>query len=373
MEATWLKNVKIMQGALNKGGDSGQAHTLVDGSVVNGSLSSPGPASKTCCASRTCVTNDKYEIIFDRPGCMQAPDLYCCMGGATSDDACQQYSKWYDQSKAAEIIRGTDYNEGRVFSTPGRVDRCYGAGTGIGGPAYSDCLDGSASTTPSASGQRASWDSATKNQNIGIRAIPIRKPFIKDYYLGSIPRICSSATLSVEAHGDLAYEKDSILVYGEDEEFLGTLFAGNLSYMQEGQRPYDPASGPGTECDGKYDPNVIGSDVYARSADSNRPDGNRPKVRGFRGGSSDSVLPGVYGQEDTRCTPWAKQLFGNQVYLARIARDFKSFETSRFAAVVSGSIREHSLLGLNCNISGKNDALFCGRANQIYVSVSKSG
>ena len=246
------------------------------------------------------------------------------MGGATSDDGCTRYAKWYDQSKAAEIIRGTDYNEGRAFSTPGRVDRCYGAGTGIGGPAYSDCLDGSLGTTTSASGQRANWDTATKNQNLGIRAIPIQKPFIKDYNFGSVPRICSSSTLTVEAHGDLAYEKDSILVYGEDEVYLGTLFAGNLSYMQEGQRPYDPAAGPGTECDGPFDPNVIGSDIYARKADSNRPDGNRPKVRGFRGGNSDSVTPGVFGKEDTRCTPWANQLFGNQVIFSRFRQSINS-------------------------------------------------
>ena len=311
-EATWLRNVKIIQGSLNKGGDSGEIQNIVNG-TINGSLSSPPTATSDCCSSRTCVTNDKYEIIFDRPGCMQAPDMYCCMGGSTSEDNCNLYSKWYDKSKAAEIIRGTDYNEGRAFSTPGRVDRCYGAGTGIGGQAFSDCLDGTSGTTSSTSGQRAHWDSATKNQNIGIRGIPIQKPFVKDYYFGSIPRICSSATLTVVAHGDLAYEKDSVLVYGEDEEFLGTLFAGNLSYMQEGQRPYDPAAGPGTECDGPYDPNVVGSDVYARRADSNRPDGNRPKVRGFRGGDPNTIHPGVFGDEDTRCTPWSKQLFGNQV------------------------------------------------------------
>jgi hypothetical protein len=29
-------------------------------------------------------------------------------------------------------------------------------------------------------------------------------------------------------------------VYGEDEQYLGKLFAGNLTYMYEGQRPYDP-------------------------------------------------------------------------------------------------------------------------------------
>jgi hypothetical protein len=239
--------------------------------------------------------------------------MYCCMGSPTSDDACSQYSRWYDQSKAAEIIRGTDYNEGRAFSTPGRVDRCYGPGTGVGGPAYSECLSGAAGV-PSASDQKANWGSATKNQNIGMKAIPIRKPFVKDYYFGSVPRICSAATLTVEAHGDLAYEKDSIYVYGEDEEFLGTLFAGNISYMQEGQRAYDPAKGASTECDGAYDPNVVGSDQFASFGESNRPEGNRPKVRGFRGGLPGVVTPGVFGQEDTKCTSWSSQLFGKQVF-----------------------------------------------------------
>jgi hypothetical protein len=176
---------------------------------------------------------------------MQAPDMYCCMGSPTSDDSCQTYARWFDHSKAAEIIRGTDYNDGRVFSTPGRVDRCYGPGTGVGGPQFSDCLDGTVLSGTSINDQVASWDSATKNQNMGIKAIPVRKPFVKDYYFSSVPRICSPATLTVEAHGDLAYEKDSILVYGEDDEFLGTLFAGNLSYSAQQS---SMQQGPNTDC-----------------------------------------------------------------------------------------------------------------------------
>jgi hypothetical protein len=37
----------------------------------------------------------------------------------------------------------------------------------------------------------------------------------------------------VAAHGDLAYEGDNIVVYGEDGKYLGTLFAGNLTYERE--------------------------------------------------------------------------------------------------------------------------------------------
>ena len=317
-EATWLKDVKIVQGALNKGSETGEVHTLVNGAVVNSSSSAPAPASSDCCSSRTCVTNDKYEILFDRPGCMQSPDAYSCMGSPTSSDSCTRFSKGYDQSKAAEVIQGTDWNEGRDFTLPGRVDRCYGAGTGVGGAAYSECWDGSMTNvlandaTPLGSNQRASWPSATKNQNMGVKAIPITKPFIKDYYFNAVPRICSAATLTVEAQGDLAHSKDSIYVYGEDDAFLGILFAGNLTYLQEGQRPYDP-KGAITQCDSKYDPTVVGGDAYARLADPNRPDGNLPRNQGYRGGRNDVVSPGVLGQEDTRCTPWSKTLSGDQV------------------------------------------------------------
>jgi len=302
-EATWVKNVKILQGPLNKGGVDGEVQTLVDGVLVSSSRSAPPTTTSDCCSSRTCVSNDKYELTFDRPGCMQAPDMYCCMSGSSmSDDTCSTYSASFENSKAAEIIRGTDYNEGRAFFLPTQVDRCKGEGKGQYGSKFASCTDGTA-------GIPATWDTGTKNQNMGLKSIPISKPFVKDYYMSSVPRICSAATLTVEVHGDLADAKDSIMVYGEDDVYLGTLFAGNLTYMKEGQRPYDP-SGPGTECDGRYDPNVPGTDTNARLADPHHPSGNRPRSNGYRGGREDVVTPGVYGQEDTRCTPWASQLFG---------------------------------------------------------------
>ena len=139
--------------------------------------------------------------------------------------------------------------------------------------------------------------------DIFAQAIPIQKPFVKDYYMSSIPRICSPATLTVEAHGDLAEAKDNIMVYGEDDVYLGTIFAGNLTYLREGQRAYD-AYGPNTDCDGTYDPNVPGTDANARLADPHHPTGNRPQYKGYRGGRNDVVTPGVQGNEDTRCSRW---------------------------------------------------------------------
>ena len=190
-EATWIKDVKILQGALNKGGEDGDIQTRIQGTLVNGSRATPVKASDTCCSSRTCVSNDKYEINFDRPGCMQAPDGYCCMSSPMSGtDTCStsptdKYSRTFDNSKAAEIVGGTDHNEGRAFFLPGRVDRCRGAGTGQYGPSYSACLADEGVTVGLAD-RAAKWDSGTKNQNVGVMAIPIRKPFIKDYYMSSV-------------------------------------------------------------------------------------------------------------------------------------------------------------------------------------------
>ena len=121
--------------------------------------------------------------------------------------------------------------------------------------------------------------------------------------MGSIPRICSPATLTVEAHGDLADSKDSIMVYGEDEVYLGTIFAGNLTYLKQGQRPYD-AYGAATDCAGKFDPNIANSGENARLADPHHPSGNRPQHKGYRGGRNDVVTPGVQGKEDTHCQTW---------------------------------------------------------------------
>jgi len=182
-EASWLKDVKIIQGAVNKGGDPrGATSTLVNGSLVYGDKTAPPTASSTCCSSRTCVSNDKYEISFDRPGCMHSSDMYCCM----AQDSCTAYSRTYDQSKAAEIVRGTDYNEGRAFFTPGTVDKCQGAGTGQHGAKFSNCHAGQPSPRASTANavndaatdlandiiymnKRAFWGTGTKNQNMGMQ------------------------------------------------------------------------------------------------------------------------------------------------------------------------------------------------------------
>ena len=315
-EASWLKDVKIIQGALNKGGNPlGAVATLVNGALVYSDKSAPPAASSTCCSSRTCVSNDKYEISFDRPGCMHSSDMYCCMPHASASESCTGYPVYYDQSKAAEVIRGADYNEGRAYFTPATVDKCKGAGTGQHGSKFSACrtqetedpqvatADGGPRSTTAYGQKRAQWSAATKNQNMGMKGVPIQKPFVKDYYMGSIPRICSPATLTIEAHGDLADSKDNIMVYGEDDVYLGTIFAGNLTYLKEGQRPYD-AYGAATDCDGTYDPNIPGSGENARLADPHHPTGNRPQHKGYRGGRNDVVTPGVQGNEDTRCSRW---------------------------------------------------------------------
>ena len=146
----------------------------------------------------------------------------------------------------------------------------------------------------------ASWSTGTKNQNMGSRD-PDPKPFVKDYYMGSIPRM-SSATLTVEAHGDLADAQDNIMVYGEDDVYLGTIFAGNLTYLKEGHRAYD-AYGAHTQCSGDlHDPAIAGSGDKARLADPHHPLGYIPQHKGYRGGPN--VSPGVQGSEDTRCTNW---------------------------------------------------------------------
>lgn len=65
---------------------------------------------------------------------------------------------------------------------------------------------------------------------MGMQAAPISKPFSKFFFFNSLPRICSSASLTVAVHGDLKYAGDNVEVYGEGWEYLGTLFAGQLTY-----------------------------------------------------------------------------------------------------------------------------------------------
>jgi hypothetical protein len=165
-EASWLKDVKIIQGAVNKGGDPrGAVATLVNGSMVYSDKTAPPTASATCCSSRTCVSNDKYEISFDRPGCMHSSDMYCCM----SSDSCTKYSRYYHDSKAAEVIRGTDFNEGRAFFTPGTVDTCRGEGTGQHGAKFSSCYSDITPPLPAYGQKPSAWHTGTKNQNMGLK------------------------------------------------------------------------------------------------------------------------------------------------------------------------------------------------------------
>ncbi len=217
-EATWLKNVRIVEGVTNKGTAANREDSMmIDGVTVN--MPSTQPAASTgCCASRTCVSNDMYELDFDRPGCMQGPDSICCSDAVQSDvtggtsTTCSLYSKNYDVSSAATIIRGTDYNEGRVYMTPGSVSPCWGRGPTS--PDKSACYAKAAASAEASSGpaRPAMWDTGTKNQNIGDKGIPINKPFVKDYYMNSVPRICSAATLTVAVHGDIADPLDYIEV-----------------------------------------------------------------------------------------------------------------------------------------------------------------
>lgn len=135
------------------------------------------PASEgACCNSRTCVSNDKYEILFDRPGCAINWDPICNAGSITS-------------SKINKIVEARSVSEGRRH--------------------------------------------VVNQLNMGLRAAPLKKPFRHPFYLKSLPRICSAATLTVAVHGDLAYSNDNIVVYGEDGSYLGTLFAGNLTYERD--------------------------------------------------------------------------------------------------------------------------------------------
>ena len=170
-EASWLKDVKIIQGAVNKGGNpAGEVATLINGALVYGDKTTPPTASTTCCSSRTCVSNDKYEISFDRPGCMHSSDMYCCMPHASTPETCSNYPVYYDQSKAAEVIRGSDYNEGRAFFTPSTVDKCKGAGSGQHGAKFSSCHTTETLDATTTYGQkRAQWSTATKNQNMGLK------------------------------------------------------------------------------------------------------------------------------------------------------------------------------------------------------------
>uniref|UniRef100_A0A7S1E593 Laminin IV type A domain-containing protein n=1 Tax=Hemiselmis andersenii TaxID=464988 RepID=A0A7S1E593_HEMAN len=307
-EATWLKNVKIVRGVITKGTAAGREETeLVNGVTSRVAATTPA-ADSGCCASKTCVTNDYYEIDFDRPGCMQAPDYQCYMPQATDTidkTGAARYFKTYDESSAAEITRGTDYNEGRAFMLPGTVSPCWGAGPVSATKSACLMAGDNPGTVPSSGAGTgfARWDSGTKNQNMGMMGTPLRKPFVKDYYMNSLPRICSAATLTVSVHGDIADPLDYIEVYGEDEEYLGKLFAGNLTYMYEGQRAYD-ANTDIWDCDGPYDPNVASTATNVRLADPHHPSGTWAKVPGYRGGVD--AQPGVYGKENTKCVKWQK-------------------------------------------------------------------
>ena len=233
LEATWLREVSVLQGLLDKGGrypgmtlsgepDGGPEYTVIKGIKVYAPRITAPAASEGCCASKTCTGQDRYELVFDRPGCMNTADDYC--------------EASYKTSNAATIVEGSDLNEGRVFFTPETPIRCS---TPEATRTSNLCTDGL-------------WGVGTKNQNIGQLAVPISKPFSQDFYLNSVPLICSPATLTVTVHGDIRYAGDSILVYGEDGAYLGALFAGNLTYMEEGQRPYPVAPDkPHTRCAGR--------------------------------------------------------------------------------------------------------------------------
>lgn len=186
-EAMWLRDVKIIQGEVHKRGDDNWSgslapkdanqvtNQLVDG-VTDWSLrQSAVSGDGSCCSSRTCVSNDKYEIVFDRPGCTTDWDPICVPGDATH--------------RVTEIVKAKALTEGR--------------------------------------------EHVMNQESMGMRGKPLVKPFRHPFTFKSLPRICSTATLTVAAHGDLAYEGDNIVVYGEDGKYLGTLFAGNLTYERE--------------------------------------------------------------------------------------------------------------------------------------------
>jgi hypothetical protein len=181
-EAVWLKDIKIIEGQVEKSGGkdfnsaisadpSGASYTLVNG--VRQYHPRTEPALGGQLQSRTCVSNDKYEILFDRPGC-----------GINNNPICVQGD--IDASRVPNIIQALDVTNGREF--------------------------------------------AINQANVGRRGVPLIKPFKQNFFFNAAPRICSTATLTVIADGDLSDPSDNIVVYGEDGAYLGTLFAGNLSY-----------------------------------------------------------------------------------------------------------------------------------------------
>ena len=77
-EATWLKDVKVIEGLADKGGrypgmmladqpDGGPEYEVVNGVKVYRARSA-APQAAECCASKTCVGRDRFELVFDRPG-----------------------------------------------------------------------------------------------------------------------------------------------------------------------------------------------------------------------------------------------------------------------------------------------------------------
>ena len=181
-EAVWLKDIKIIEGQIEKSGSrdfnnaiaadpSAASYTLVNG--VRQYHPRSEPASGGQLQSRTCVSNDKYEILFDRPGCGINNNPLCVAADIAA-------------SRVPNIIQALDVTNGREFSI---------------------------------------------NQvHIGRKGKPLTKPFREHFFFNAAPRICSTATLTVIADGDLSDPSDNIAVYGEDGAYLGTLFAGNLSY-----------------------------------------------------------------------------------------------------------------------------------------------
>lgn len=116
IEAAWLREISVLQGNVDKGGrhpgmmqskqpDAGPEYTIVNGVKVFSARSSAPPPSASCCTRKTCVGRDRYELVFDRPGCVQSADMQC--------------DERYKMSNAAAIIKRTDEIEGRKFVTPG--------------------------------------------------------------------------------------------------------------------------------------------------------------------------------------------------------------------------------------------------------------
>ena len=181
-EAVWLKDIKIIEGQVQKAGSkdfnnaissdkSDASYTLVNG--VRQYRPRSEPASGGQLSSRTCVSNDKYEILFDRPGCGINNDPICIAADIAA-------------SRVPNIIQALDVTNGREF--------------------------------------------VINQASVGRRGVPLAKPFKENFFFNAAPRICSTATLTVVADGDLADPSDNIAVYGEDGAYLGSLFAGNLTY-----------------------------------------------------------------------------------------------------------------------------------------------